>query len=89
MQALVDLLQQAADPAQAEIPERFAFRNQGYEIFLLDAQAEGVPGRPVQGAGRPLAHQSGQGEAFALTDFEGGFGSLFGFVLALARIGLA
>ena len=76
---LVDLIQQAADPAQGKIAERSGEGKQLDKRRLVQLQAKGVFGGLVLRAGGPFPQQGGQGEAFSGGDFEGGFGRVRAF----------
>ncbi|MNE05969.1 hypothetical protein D3C80_985440 [compost metagenome] len=80
---LVDLVEQAADPAQGEVTEGFGEGEQADERGLVQLQAEGVFACQVFGAGSPFAEQGGEGETLAAGDLEGGFGARAGHVLTL------
>ncbi|MND62412.1 hypothetical protein D3C80_536960 [compost metagenome] len=69
----VDLVKQAADPAQGKVAERAGKGKQLDECRLVQLQAEGVFSRQVFGTRGPFAEQRRQGEAFAGGDLEGGF----------------
>src|SRR5690554_720272 len=83
LDALVYLIKEAADTTQAVITEWLAFRKQRHKVVALNAQAECVARGAVQSAGRALTYQSGEWEALALADFEGGFGPLSALVVSL------
>ncbi|MNG95585.1 hypothetical protein D3C79_546250 [compost metagenome] len=82
---LVDLVEQAADPAQGKIPKHFRHREHADERGLVQLQAEGVLTGQVLGTGRSLAEQGSQREAFAAGDFEGGLHTRLDQVLALTH----
>ena len=69
---LVDLVEQAADPAQGEITKRAGQREQLDKGRFVQLQAEGVFSGFVFCTGRALTQQGGEGEAFAGGDFKGG-----------------
>ncbi len=81
---LIDLIEQAADPAQGEIAKRVGEGEQFDERQFVQLQAEGVFAGEVLGARGPLAQQRRQRKTFAGGDFESGFGTALGGVRALA-----
>ncbi len=83
LRLLVDLVEQAADPAHGELAEFVRNGHQLDEGRLVQQQAEGVLGRQVRRAGGALAHQRGHREALADDDLEGGFGTALGGMRAL------
>ena len=80
----VDLVEQAADPAQGEIAELFGQGKHFDKRGFVQLQAEGVFSGQVFCAGGPLTQQGGEGEALASGDFKGGFDHAGALVRALA-----
>ena len=81
---LVDLIEQAADPAQGKVAQRVGEGEQLDKSRLVEQQAEAILGGQVFGTGGALTNQGRQREALAGGDFEGGFLAVLAAVGPLA-----
>ena len=81
---LIDLIEQAADPAQGEVAEDAGEGEQFDERLFVQLQAESIFTGQMLGACCPLTQQCGQGKAFAGGDFERGFSAALGRVRTFA-----